>query len=164
MKLCLKYIFITTVFLLFAACKKYPKNTLYFKKPEVVLERMWNSSWKLVYYSVNDVDSTNAPFLTAWRELGVNIDSAVKKGEYFWFGCYKILDGYLHFSNHKKEIIFSWGISDYTNTGSYPSLEYPNQRNIFLEKGLRWKIDMLTKNEFRIISEFKGTKYEMHFK
>lgn len=150
--------------LLFNSCKKYPKNTLILKSPKVVLARTLENKWRLVYYSVNEIDSTNSSFLAAWRELGLTIDSNVKKGNEFRYECGNILVGYLHFSQHKKEIIFTWGISDYTSTGIYPSPTYPNQRNIFLEKGLNWKILMLTKNEFQINTEFQGNKYEIHFK
>jgi len=132
------------------------------KKPEVAISRINENRWKLIYYSVNDIDSTSSPFLDGWKQIGINIDGLGKYGKSFY--CDKILIGGWSFSKNKKEMSFSWGSTDFTNTGSYVNPEYPNQRNIFLSQGLIWKIDKLTKNELRLVTEYSNRKFEMHFK
>src|SRR5574343_510871 len=147
--------------LFFTTCKKYPKNYLWFKDPKNILDsRDEYNPWKLVYYSVNDVDSTNADFLKVWREQG--FFSIYSKSDEIKFKCYDMITGFWELNYNNKEINFRYGTHNDTNSNSNPS--YTNQRNIFLESNLSWKIDKLCPGDFRIIKEYKGLKYEIHFK
>lgn len=157
----LKYSFVFLIALLFfTGCKKYPKNTLLFRNPLKVVARGENNPWILEYYAVNNIDSTASNFLSAYKEKGLIIltDEGHEK-----YNCLEILVGSWEFFDKKKEISFKFSSASFLGfSPSYPV--YSNQRNIFLESGLRWKIDKLTKKEFWIISELNNTKYEMHFK
>ena len=156
--------------LFFTTCKKYPKNYLWFKDPKNTLAvRYENNPWKLVYYSVNDIDSTNADFLKVWREQG--FFSINSKADEINFKCYDIYKGFWILGNKNKNIVFAGpypnGTSNDNNSESNPN--YVNQRYIFFKFGHRydcvdWKIDKLCKDEFRIITEYNGIKYEIHFK
>ena len=163
----MKYILNKTLLLLFAVlcftgCKKYPKNVLWWKKPVGVLGRGLDNPWKLVYYSVNDVDSTNADFLKVWRMEGIVFDPENWDNSTHPYKCYDLYEGFWELNYNKKRINFLYGYYNYTNSNSNPS--YTNQRNIFLESNLSWKIDKLCPGDFRIIKEYKGLKYEIHFK
>lgn len=165
-------IIISASCLFFTTCKKYPKNYLWFKAPAVVIGKNGNP-WRLVYYSVNDVDSTNADFLKVWREQGFftpalskDYNKTVQK-----FECFDVFKGFWSLNKKKKEIRFGGAYpSGNLNSGtSGLNVNYTNQRYIFLKFGtieevVIWKIDKLTPNDLRVIAEFNNIKYEMHFK
>lgn len=155
------YTLILLAAILFTTCKKYPKNNLWFKSPKNTLAKRDESSpWKLTYYSVNNVDSTNAEFLKIWREKGFYCINS--KSDVIEFWCLDIIRGFWQLSSNKKVINFMYGNHNYINSPS--NSNYINQRNIFLESNLEWRLDKLCPDEFRIINEYKGRKYEIHFK
>jgi hypothetical protein len=163
MRFRIKYLslaFVAVVFL--TACKKYPDNTLWFKNPVRVIGRGALDPWKLVLYKVDDRDSTSAEYLKIWRIEGLVIEPENFDNTTHPYNCLDIIDGFWHFSKNKKRIYFRFGITNYSNSPSNPN--YVNQRNIFMVNGLEWKIDKLTPDELRIITETGGTKYEIHFK
>lgn len=166
------FIAVITSCLFFTTCKKYPKNYLWFKAPAVVIAKN-GEPWRLVYYAVNDIDSTNADFLKVWREQGLvtpalskDYNKTVQKYE-----CYDVFKGFWSLNNKKKEIRFGGAepSGNFNSGTSALNLNYNKQRYIFMKFGktedvVAWKIDKLTPKEFRIIAEFNNVKYEIHFK
>lgn len=159
MKKFIQYIFILLAVIFFSACKKYPKNTLWFKHPGKVLgERDYDRSWILDHYSVNDVDSTDQDFLKAFREVGIFMFKGDKTS--IEYRCPGIIGGYISFFEQKNAVIFSGSRYYFTGNGS----GYVSQRFIFLDPSIKWKILKLNKKAFWVNTEFNNVKYEIHFK
>lgn len=139
-----KFIFLLCL-LMFSACKKYPENTLWFKKPETLI----NNNWILDKFIVNNIDSTYFDALKMYRERGVSFqdDDVVFSEQYQ--GSWKIV-------NKKK----------YIEIGAYSSgnlVSFSPQKNIF-RNYLRWKIEKLNTTQFWLSTVSDNIKYEIHFK
>jgi hypothetical protein len=145
------------------SCKKYPKNWLLFKSPEKTLARGVGEPWLLESYTVNNVDSTFANFLTTYKNEGLVMPETAKKSSEQKYYCFDIISGYWEFTDKKKTIHFKFSESNFYTT-SNSNTNYSNQRNIFMKSGLGWKINKLSKNGFWVETEFNNNKYEIHFK
>lgn len=169
----LKYSFaLLLTVLFFTTCKKYPKNNLWFKAPAVAVAK-GGQPWKLTFYAVNDIDSTNAVFLKVWREEGFSTPALSKRYNKVEqdFKCFDVYEGFWTISKNKKQITFGSGypFGTFNDSNSSSNSSYLNQRYIFIvfgrtDESVIWNIDKLTKTEFRIITNYNGVKYEMHFK
>lgn len=156
-------IFIIPISIILVECKKYPKNYLLIDSPEKTLTRGAGNPWKLVHYSVDDVDSTFAGFLNVYKNEGLVLPVTLNSPNDQAYYCLDIIFGYWEFTNKKKRIHFKYSNDNYRQD-SYTNINYVNQRNIFIKSGQGWNIDKLNKSEFRIISEYNNKKYEIHFK
>ena len=141
--------------LLFTTCKKYPENNLWFKNQSNVLARGEEKPWLLDYYAVNDIDSTHAQFLEVWKKDGVAIGRLDSKDG---FKCLDILVGGWSLFNKKHVVVFGYSNANFqTNSSVNPN--YSNQRNIFIQSGLRFTIRKLTKTQFWITAEHNNLNY-----
>jgi hypothetical protein len=154
---------------LFSKCKKYPENILLLKNPKKVIakagtvhnsERPTGPSWILTNYIINGVDSTNSDFFKVYREEGIKIYlDKTDKEESQWCSCIDIMQTAWSFFDKKKVVMFAGKVS--TNS-SNPN--YLNQRNVFVEPGLRWTIKKLDKNNLWLTADNNGNAYEIRFK
>ena len=166
----IKYFLLLVIVLFFTTCKKYPENNLWFKNPAKIIARgglnTWKGEnpWKLDFYSVDGIDSTNSSFLNIYKEEGVVIfiDGNVRKGTYK-FQCSDVLYGFWDCDSPKKVMHFNFGVNNF-KSNSLVNANSQNQRNIFMYSHLPSKILKLTKEQFWIQLEFNSISYEIHFK
>lgn len=149
------------IVLFFTTCKKYPENTLWLKTPESVLGRNYTKPWILNYYSSDDNDSTFISGISVYKEIGIYVFSGNKN--YNSFLCPGILEGSIQFFSKKKNVVFRFSPSEFHSNSTYGPV-YLNQKNIFLDPNLVWKIEKLCETEFWVSCTFNNIKYELHFK
>lgn len=140
----------------FSACKKYPENNLWLKKPEKAFY-----GGKITSYTANGIDLM--PYYKTlystfpYNNYGQSIDN-VFHVFYVWNPSNNdfvsdIGIGSLKFSKTKKEVEINFKP---VNSGN-------NTENIFLNN-LSWKIIKLTKSgQLKIQADYNFKKYELQF-
>jgi hypothetical protein len=139
---------------LFAGCKKYPENKLWFKDPGTCFK-----GGKITSYKINGVD--HMPAVRAWYQsfpynyFGQKVDDVFEM-EFTYDGTNlnsEYGEGTLKFSEDKK----------YVEINFTPKNQNYGAQNLFVAS-LRWKIMKLTKNgQMKIETEHEVKTYEIIF-
>lgn len=147
---------ILSAVLFFQDCKKYPENTLWFKKPEKVFK-----GGKITSYTMGGLDRMPY-FINLYKNFPYN---------YFGSSIENVFD--LEFSYDAGSESFSSKIGKgsfrFSSTGREVEISFKPENqtygaeNIFI-KHLSWKVLKLTKNgQLKIETDYNFKKYQIQF-
>jgi hypothetical protein len=157
MKTLKTYLFIFIIGSLFLGCKKYPENKLWFKDPKKVFK-----GGKITSYTMNGLDRMkyfrDRYSTFPYNQYGKKIDNVFEIPFEYHSGEEEISTEYgkgsLHFSETKREIEITFK----------PLNEEYGAENIFVSRGVTWKIMKLTKDGvLKLQGKYNFITYEIQF-
>ncbi len=158
--------------LLFATCKKYDENYLWFKNPD----KLTPFSGYITAYTINGNDSleamnkyiVRAPQISNPKNLNnfefINSSEKNQKNKVrIVTDNSETIDFDYAFSDKKKSVVINCGLGVIDQ--HLPVFKSTIMtKNIFIESGLKWHIVRLTKKgKFKIKTTYQGNTYEIAF-
>jgi hypothetical protein len=156
------YLILVIVIISFVGCKKYPENNLWLHSPYNTIA----DDWKINYYLVDGVDSTNYQDISAYVNGTITFSKGETQGTFGARDKSGILSlsqfagssggfGSWELDTKKKNVRLNLGRVSIYNVGV--------QKDVFRASGY-WKIKKLTTKEFWITNSLGNVNFEIRFK
>ncbi len=154
------YLLLAILLLLFATCKKYPENNLWFKNPK----KIYPFQGYITKYEVDGIDSLDLLNKFYGNQLGLNKN--FREAKFTTYGDY---------GDTRCSLIFGGGLSSSVNYEFVKKKKYLNinlsvgdttvyKKNIFINFDVEWQIIRLAKSgSFKLKTKHNGKNYEIQF-